>query len=92
MPGSSEQDAERTVRLPEGVALHARPAGLLVREAARFDARVTVHAGDRQADAASILAVMALGAGGGSEVTLRATGPQAAEAVDALGDLLVGIS
>lgn len=72
------------MRLPEGVALHARPAGLFVRTAARFRSRVTVVAGDKQADARSILGVLALGAEGGATLLLRAEGDDAGEAISAL--------
>jgi phosphocarrier protein len=75
---------ESRVHLPEGVALHARPAGRLVREAARFQAKVTVAANGKTANARSILEVLALGATGGAELTFRADGSDAAEALSAL--------
>jgi phosphotransferase system HPr (HPr) family protein len=66
------------------VALHARPAGLFVKTAMRFQARLRVEAGSKDADAKSILAVLALGAKGGTPLTLSADGPDAAQALDAL--------
>jgi phosphocarrier protein HPr len=82
---SSEADrVEATVVLPAGVDLHARPAADLVRAAAAFEVTVHVRAGEREADAKSLLSVLALGARGGTELTLRAEGPGAAEAVDAV--------
>jgi phosphotransferase system HPr (HPr) family protein len=72
----------RTVILPAD--LHARPAGLLARTAAGFTAAVTVCTGERSANARSVLEVMALGAVAGTEVTLRAAGPDAEAAVVAL--------
>ena len=80
MPASSEA----TVKLPEGVALHARPAGAFVKTALGFGSNVLVASNGKLADAKSILAVLALGAGGGSELRLVADGDDAAEAVDAL--------
>ena len=80
VPASSEA----TVNLPEGVALHARPAGAFVKTALCFGAKVLVASNGKQADAKSILAVLALGALGGSELRLVADGDDAAEAVDAL--------
>lgn len=80
VPASSEA----TVKLPEGVALHARPAGAFVKTALGFGAKVLVASNGKQADAKSILAVLALGALGGSELRLVADGDDAAEAVDAL--------
>jgi phosphotransferase system HPr (HPr) family protein len=84
MPASSEA----TVALPADVALHARPAGIFVRKAMKFTARVTIEAGDKQADAKSILGVLALGATGGSTVVLRAQGIDAGEALTSLAECL----
>jgi phosphotransferase system HPr (HPr) family protein len=77
-------NSEATVRMPDGVALHARPAGLFVRTAAGFRSRITVTFGDKQADAKSIMGVLALGAGGGTTLGLRAEGDDASAAVAAL--------
>jgi phosphocarrier protein HPr len=61
--------------------LHARPAGQVAQAAARYpDTTIELLAGDRSADARSILAVMGLGAVAGSEVRVRAAGGQAAGA------------
>jgi phosphocarrier protein HPr len=85
------QSSERTL-LPEEVALHARPAGAFVRAAAQFDADVIVAANGRRANAKSILEVLALGAKGGTELTLTASGADAAEAVDHLAALIPALS
>jgi phosphocarrier protein HPr len=76
--------SEVLVALPAGVDLHARPAGAVVKTAMRFRARITVAAGDREADAKSILGVMALGAKGGTTLRIRAEGEDAAAAAEAL--------
>lgn len=72
------------MRLPDGVALHARPAGLFVRTAAGFRSRITVAAGEKRADAKSILGVLALGAAGGTTLQLMAEGDDAEAALAAL--------
>jgi len=78
--------SEALVQLPPDVALHARPAGALVRAAMRFAARVTItlESSGRSADARSVLNVMALGATAGATVRLRADGDDAAAAIAAL--------
>jgi phosphocarrier protein HPr len=91
MSASSEQQA-RTVRLPEGVDLHARPAGVLVRAAAEYVSAITLRAGEREADAKSILQVMALGATGGSELAVEATGEDASAALDAIARVLATLA
>jgi phosphotransferase system HPr (HPr) family protein len=85
---SSEQAAGGTatvsVRLPDGVDLHARPAADFVRTAMGFRASVQVAAGEREVDAKSLLSVLALGAKRGTELRLSADGEDAASALDAL--------
>ncbi len=84
--------SEVVVRLPEGVALHARPAGLFVRTAMQFQSRITIAAGDRLADAKSILKVLALGATGGTSLSLQADGADAEAALTALADCVANLS
>ncbi|GAA4447012.1 HPr family phosphocarrier protein [Phytohabitans houttuyneae] len=78
--------SEAAVVLP--AHLHARPAGQVVQAAARFQAQVEIEYAGKVANARGVLAVMALGATAGTTVTLRATGPDAAEAVDAVAAVL----
>jgi len=87
MPASSET----TVALPADVDLHARPAATFVRAAMGYEASVTIVAGEREADAKSLLSVLGLGAKGGTTVRLRADGPDARAAVDGLAELLAGL-
>ena len=84
MPASSEV----RVALPTAVALHARPAATFVKTALRFRSRVIVGANGKAADAKSILAVLALGAQGGTVLELSADGDDAADALDALSELV----
>ena len=88
MSPSSEgsRSAELVVTLPAD--LHARPAGRLARAAAGFRSTVTIAAGDRSVDARSVLLVMALGATMGTDVSIRAEGEDADEAVTALAEIL----
>lgn len=78
---------ERTITLAGD--LHARPAGALAIAAAKFESSIELSAGDSRVDAKSILGVMRMGATSGQPVTVRATGPDAAEAVAALTEILV---
>jgi phosphocarrier protein HPr len=87
VPASSET----VVILPREVDLHARPAADFVRTAMRFGARIAVAADGREADAKSLLAVLALGAKGGTELRLSADGDDAGSAVDALAGCVTGL-
>ena len=72
--------------------LHARPAGALSVAAAQFSSAVQLAVADGQADAKSVLAVMQLGASSGQQVTVRAVGPDARNAVEALIGILSGVT
>ena len=87
MPASSES----TVALPAGVALHARPAAAFVKTALRFRSRMTVALDGKVADAKSILAVLALGAVGGTELRITAEGEDAPDALAALSSCVSGL-
>ncbi len=84
MSASSDPRVERSARLPEGVALHARPAGALVRAASSFTAQIFVCANGRRANAKSILDILSLGAEGGVELLIDASGEDAAAAAEHL--------
>jgi phosphotransferase system HPr (HPr) family protein len=89
VPESSEQ---RTATLPDGVALHARPAANLVRAAAQHPASITLRANGKKADAKSILQVLGLGAKGGTEVEVEVSGEGAEATADAIAVLLASLS
>ncbi|KUL39767.1 hypothetical protein ADL12_14745 [Streptomyces regalis] len=76
------------VVLPED--LHARPAGRVAAAAPRFTSTVHIEYDGRTALAASVLAVMSLGARAGSAVHIVAEGPDAAAATSALTEILTG--
>ncbi len=78
--------------LPADVDLHARPAANFVRTAMGFAADVQVAAGEREVDAKSLLSVLALGAKGGTELRLTASGQDAAAALDALSACIATLS
>ena len=70
-----ERAAEAVVAHAGG--LHARPAALVQAAARYFDGEVTIEFAGRRADAASVVALMALGTNRGDPVTVRARGPAA---------------
>ena len=78
--------------MPAAVALHARPAANFVKTAMRFRSRLTVAVAGRAANAKSILAVLALGATGGTKLTLSAEGEDADAALNALATCVTGLA
>jgi phosphocarrier protein len=77
-----------TVVICNQKGLHARAAAKFVKLAGTFEAQVTVHRNGLQVGGDSIMGLMVLAAAQGCEVTLEATGPEAAEAVWALQELV----
>lgn len=75
------------IPLNNDVGLHARPAALLARTVADLDAQVVIRFRDQEADAASVLALMGLGAPGGETVQVTASGKDAEEAIRRVQDL-----
>lgn len=68
--------------IQDKLGIHARPAGLIVKEAQKYDATITIEANGKGADAGKIIAVMALGAKQGTEVTVKAEGVDEATAIE----------
>ncbi len=78
----------RTATIGSSVGLHARPASLFTAAAAEYDFDITISLDGEEADAASILEVMTLGAKHGDVVTLAAEDDAAAAALDELAAML----
>lgn len=57
---------------PEGI--HARPAGVLVKQAAGYQSTVKIAKGEKSADAKRIFGVMGLGVKSGEEITVTVEG------------------
>lgn len=77
-----------TFEIVNELGLHARAATRLVKMAAEFDAEVVLEKDGQRANAKSIMGVLLLCGQRGSKVTVIATGPDAARAVTALGELI----
>ena len=67
--------------------LHARPADLLAREARKWQSRIELVAKTQRVDGKSILDVLTLAAEAGTRLVVEATGPDAQEAIEAIGGL-----
>ena len=79
---------ERPVTIQNRHGLHARPAAEVVKAASRFQSDITLVRDDMEVNGKSIMGVMMLAAECGATVTVRASGPDAEQAVAAL-ELLV---
>ncbi len=73
-----------TTTISNKLGLHARASAKFTKLAGSFPCEVWISRGDRRVNAKSIMGVMMLAAGLGSEVVVEAEGDQAQGAVDAL--------
>ena len=80
----------RQVNIANSLGLHARLAAQVVYLASRFKCRISLGFRDRTANARSVVAVMLLAAGVGSTILIEASGPDEAEALDAISSLIEG--
>lgn len=61
-----------TVKDPNGI--HARPAGLLVKEASQYQSEITLHKEERTANMKRLFALMSLTVKGGETVKVTVSG------------------
>jgi phosphocarrier protein HPr len=80
--------AEASVEVTNERGLHARASAKFVKLAATFDAEVTVSRDGATVDARSIMGLMMLAAGPGSQIVIHAEGAEADAAVEALTELV----
>ena len=83
-----DNSVSRTVTVvnPEGV--HARPADMFARTASRFSSEIQVSKNGQSVDGKSILGILTLAAEEGSQLEIDASGEDAAQAIDALAQLV----
>ncbi|MDT0139253.1 HPr family phosphocarrier protein [Acidovorax sp. PRC11] len=79
-----------SITISNKLGLHARASAKLTKLAGSFPCEVWLGRGERRVNAKSIMGVMMLAAGIGSEVTIETDGPQEQEAMDALRALIDG--
>jgi phosphocarrier protein HPr len=84
---STGETISREVVVANRQGLHARPADLLAREARRWQSRIELVADSQRVDGKSILDVLTLAAEAGTRLVVEATGPDAREALEAIGSL-----
>ena len=84
----SDGTAKATVGICNQRGLHARASAKFVKLASSFDAEVRMTRDGVTVDARSIMGLLMLGAGNGCDVEIEGEGPDAAEAVAALADLV----
>ncbi|MCI8512884.1 MAG: HPr family phosphocarrier protein [Lachnospiraceae bacterium] len=70
--------------ITDKIGIHARPAGELAKLTKEFQSRVKIRAGEKEAAAGRLMAVMALGIRNGQEIVVTAEGPDEERAAERL--------
>ena len=80
---------QETITIENKIGIHARPASIFVQTATKFKSKVQIKAKGKTVDAKSILMIMSMGLVKGTDITIVADGPDEAEAVKTLKDLVL---
>jgi phosphocarrier protein HPr len=87
-PQPREGAIRRVLEIVNKKGLHARASAKFVQTVEKFDAEVTVTRGSETVGGTSIMGLMMLSAATGTEITVEASGKQAADVMGAITDLV----
>jgi len=82
--------SEKKITIKNKSGLHARPAAIFVQIANKYDSTVTIKKGKLEVNGKSIMGILMLAAGKGSQVTLKVDGDDAEKAMAELEMVLSG--
>jgi phosphocarrier protein len=74
--------------MKDPLGIHARPAGIIVKEATQFSSSITIQKGDKTADAKRLFALMSLGVKNSVTITVTFEGEDEEVAYGALKQLI----
>ena len=74
--------------IKDELGIHARPAGMLVKEAKAFASEITIKKGDKEAGCTKLMALMGLGVKCGDVVTITINGDDEENAEKAIKEFL----
>ncbi|MCM3716033.1 phosphocarrier protein HPr [Halalkalibacter oceani] len=80
--------AEKTFHITAETGIHARPATQLVNKASQYSSDVTLTYKQKTVNLKSIMGVMSLGVGQGAEVTIKAEGSDADDALKGIEEVI----
>ncbi|MDG5786909.1 phosphocarrier protein HPr [Evansella sp. AB-P1] len=80
--------AERNYKIIAETGIHARPATQLVNKAGQYESDVTLEYNGKSVNLKSIMGVMSLGMGQGAEITIKAEGPDADDALSGIDSIM----
>ena len=73
-----------TYVITDEIGIHARPAGLLVKEAKKYASRVVIRANGKSAEATRLMAIMGMGVKCGQTVEVEVVGDDEDEAFEGM--------
>ena len=85
---TSDEKVEKEIAIINRLGLHARPAAMFVRIASRHRCEIWVAKEGEEINGKSIMGLMMLAAGQGSKLRIRAEGPDAAQAMQEIEELI----
>lgn len=68
--------------ITDEIGIHARPAGLLTKEAKKYNSKITINVGGKSAEATKLMALMQLGVKCGQTIEVTVEGEDEATAVE----------
>lgn len=86
--GDPHEFVEKTLKVGDGLGLHARVATMMVQAMQNYACRVSLIRNDVEVDARSVLGLLLLAAAPGTEIVVRALGPGSREAVEEITRLI----
>jgi phosphocarrier protein HPr len=87
-PHEKDKEITKDLVVTNKLGVHARPAAMFVKVANRFESEIYVEKDGETVNGKSIMGLMMLAAGPGSKLHLKATGPDASQALTELESLL----
>lgn len=82
----------KTIVISKKEGMHTRPAAIFVREAGKFKSEIQLTSSEVTVNGKSIMGILMLALGEGSEVILIVEGPDEEEALGVLSEILGGSS
>lgn len=82
------ESIEETLKVTNQLGLHARVATMMVQAMRNFTSQVTLIKDGMEVDARSVLGLLLLAATPGSEILVRAHGPDSKAAIEEIGRLI----
>ena len=70
--------------IKDEIGIHARPAGMLAKEAKKFASKIEIEKDGKSADVRRMMSVMGLGVKCGEDITIKAEGDDEAQAIEAM--------